>query len=204
MKKILIGLAVIGITTLQVNAFEWSSLLNFIGKASETQTSQLQTTTLNDLERQMTTIDSSVQTAFVDIVSELSGWKETRSVKSQLKSNEIALADVISNYANTYIANNKQKIVNKIQKMSAKEKTALVNDIKTLAEGGQNYLLLAANGAKTASTALKSAQTVSEVTTTITNINKTASELKQRATTVTTFINQIKSMATAAGVSLNI
>ncbi len=200
MKKILLSLVIIGVTSMQANAFDWNSVLNFIGRASEVPATQ--TATLNDLEKQMKTIDNSVQNAFIDIVSELSGWKETWSVKSQLKSGEDVLANVISNYASTYIANNKQNVINKIKKMSAKEKAKLVSNIMTLTNSGQNYLLLAANGAKTASNALKTAQTVSEVTTTIANVNRTAAEIKQRATTVMTLANQIKTVATAAGVSV--
>ena len=201
MKKILLCLiAASGISMLQADAFDFNSVLNFIGKASEIQTEQTRNSAT--FEQQMSAIDNSVQSAFINIVSELSGWKETRSVKSQLKSNDSILADVISSYANNYIENNKQDIVNKIKKMSASEKSALINNLTTLTESSQNYLLLAANGARTASSTLKTAQTVSDVTTTLININKSAAELKQRATTVMTLINQIKTVANAAGVSI--
>ncbi len=201
MKKIIIGLLIIGLTMLQANAFEWNSILNFIGRASEMQTTQ--TTSLKDLEAQMTTIDNTAKSAFVNIVSALSGWKETWSVKSQLKSKESILTEVISNYANSYIANNKQSIIRKIEKMSAKEKTALLGNIATLTNCSQDYVLLAANGARTVSTVLKSAQTISDVTTTISNINNTAAELRQRATTVMTLVSKIKADATTAGVNVN-
>jgi len=154
------------------------------------------------LEKQMSTIDNSVQTAFINIVSELSGWKETRDVKSQLKSDNSILADVISSYANNYLAQNKQNVINTIQKMSAKEKANLISNLTTLSESGQNYLILAANGAKTATNTLKAAQTVNEVTTTLTSINKTATELKQRATTVISLVNQIKTIANTAGIAI--
>ena len=204
MKKILLSLVVISfMTMMRVEAFDWMSALNFLGRASETQTAQPQISTINDFEKQMATIDNTVETAFIDIVSELSGWWDTRSIKSQLKSNEDALTTVLSDYANTYLENNRQNVVNTIKKMSSKEKTALVNNLTVLAENGQNYLVLAANGAKAATNAFKTAQTVNEVTTTITNVNKAAAELRNRATAVMTLANQLKSVATAAGVNVN-
>lgn len=202
MKKIFISLVILGMASMQAYAFDWTSALNFLGRASETQATQTPPATLSDFERDMANIDNSVQTAFVDVVSALSGWRETWNVKSQLKSSDV-LTDVISSYANTYLENNRQNIINTIKKMSAKEKTALVNNINTLAENGQNYFILATNGAKAATNALKTAQTVNEVTTTIVNVNKAAAELKSRATAVMTLVNEVKSVATAAGVNVN-
>lgn len=204
MKKIFICMVVlVGFSALQVNAFDWNSALNFITRASEAQTTETVPSTLTDLEKQMSAIDNSVQTAFVNIVSELSGWKETRSVKSQLKSNNAILTEIISDYTNTYLANNKQNIINTIKKMSAKEKTALINNLSTLTESGQKYLLLATNGAKTATNTLKAAKNVSEVANTVASINKTAVELRSRASAVYSFAKQIKTVADSAGVSLN-
>ena len=200
MKKLFITLAIIGITTIQADAFDWTSALNFLNRASEPKTEETQISTLSDLEKQMTAIDSSVQTAFIDIVSKLSGWNETRKVKSQIKSGDIAT--VISNYANTYFENNKQNIMNKIKKMSDKDKTALANNIKTLTECGQNYLLIAANGAKAASNTLKTAQNLSEVSASITKINNMASELRNRATAVISAVNKIKSVASTSGLTI--
>ena len=204
MKKILLSfIVVISMTILQADAFDWMSALNFLGRTAESQAAQPQISNINDLEKQMAVIDNNVETAFIDIVSELSGWWETRSIKSQLKSNNDIFSTVISNYSNTYLETNRQSVVNKIKKMSAKDKAKLVNNLNTLAESGQSYLALAANGAKAAKNAFKAAQTVNEVATTITNVNKAAAELKNRATTVMTLANQLKSVATAAGVSLN-
>lgn len=204
MKKLFISLVVVtafGVS--QADAFDWNAALNFLGRAQETQTTQLQTATISDVEAKMAAIDNSVQTAFVDIVSELSGWRETRTVKSQIKSNQDLFASVITEYTNTYLENNKQNVINTIKKMSSKEKAALLNNLNTLTECGQNYLLLATNGAKTATNAFRTAQTVSEVTTTITNVNRAAAELRSRATTVMTLAKQIKAIASTAGVSVN-
>ena len=204
MKKLLITLVVLaGVTSISAEAFDWSSALNFINNASEPKTVETQITNLNDLEKQMSAIDSSVQTAFVEIVSKLSGWKETRNVKSQLKSGKTTLANVISNYANTYMENNRQSITNKIKKMSDKDRTVLTNNLKTLTECGQKYLTLAANGAKTATNTLKTAQNISEVANTVANINKAAVELRSRASNVYSLVKQVKSIATTAGVTIN-
>lgn len=205
MKKIFIGLFIIILSSsLSVEAFDWNSALNFIGKVSENNTSETQPISLNELETRMTAIDNTVQSAFIDVVSDLSGWKETWNIKSQIKkSSEDTLTNIISNYTNTYLANNKQSIINKIQKMSAKEKTDLISDLAKLKESEQNYLLLATNGVKSATNALTTAQNLTEVTGTITNINRIAASLKNRATTIMTFANQVKTIANAAGVNLN-
>ncbi len=205
MKKLIIGMIIMAFTSaMSVEAFDWASALNFIGRVSESNTAESQPVTLNELEKRMATIDNSVQTAFIDVVSDLSGWWQTWNIKSQLKkAGNDALVNTMSDYTNSYLANNRQAIVNKIKKMSAKERTALINDLTKLKESEQNYLLLATNGVKSATNALATAQNLSEAATTITNINRMAASLKNRATTVMTFANQIKTIATAAGVSVN-
>ena len=204
MKKIILSLFVIvAMTSLQANAFDFSSALNFLNRASEAQAQATESVkTLSDVQAQMSSIDSSVQEAFLDIVSELSTRKETKNVKNQLKSNSEALNQVIANYAST-LAANKENLTKKISKLSSKEKTNLVNNLATLTKAGQDYLLLATDGAKAATTAVKSAQKFNEVATTIANVNKVAADLKSRATTVINFANQMKSLATTAGVSVN-
>lgn len=205
MKKILLILAVtIFMTSIKTEAFDFVSVLNFLNRASEEQAAQTQPASLSDLEKQMTAIDKSVQTAFIETVSEISGWKETWNIKSQLKQdrNDI-LTSTISSYTNSYLANNKQAITNKIKKMSAKEKTALINDLAKLKESEQNYLLLATNGVKSATNAIRTAQNMAEAATAIANMNTMAAKLRNRATTLVTFVNQIRTIATAAGVSVN-
>ena len=204
MKKIVLCLfVIIAMTSLQANAFDLMSALKFWDRATEAQTTaEAQTTkTLTDIQNQMTTIDKSVQDAFIDIVSELSNRKETKEIKNQLKSNSDNLAVVISNYANT-IANNKDKFVKSVNDLSNKEKAALVNDLATLSEGAQQYLLLATEGVKSASNALKTTQKLSEFATTVNNINTVANQLKSRATTVLNLANQAKAIAQAAGVTV--
>jgi len=205
MKKIIVGLFIIAFaTSLSAEAFDWNSALNFLGRVSENNTTETQPVSLNELETRMTAIDNTVQTAFIDVVSDLSGWKETWDVKSQLKqSGSESLVKTITEYTNSYLANNRQTIVNKIKKMSSKEKTALINDLAKLKESEENYLLLATNGVKSATNALSAAQNLTEVTDTITSVNRIAASLKNRATTVMTFANQIKTIANAAGVSVN-
>ena len=205
MKKILSVLAVIVLTSLQANAFDFSSMLSIFNKASEeqaTQAVQTQTAkTLADVQTQMSNLDASVQQVFLNIVSELSNRKEVKEVKKQVKSNSTALNDIISNYANT-LAQNKDEVVKKISKLSSKEKTNLVNNIATLSGYAQQYVLLATDGVKTATNTIKSAQKISEVTTTLTNLNKVATDLKSRAKTVVNFTSQIKNIAQAAGLSV--
>ena len=205
MKKLIIGMIIMAFTSaMSVEAFDWASALNFIGRVSESNTAESQPVTLNELEKRMANIDNSVQNAFIDVVSDLSGWWQTWNIKSQLKkAGNDALVNTMSDYTNSYLANNRQAIVNKIKKMSAKERTSLINDLAKLKESEQNYLLLATNGVKSATNALATAQNLSEAATTITNINRMAASLKNRATTVMTFANQIKTIATVAGMSVN-
>lgn len=203
MKKILMSLMVIAaMTSMEATAFDWASALNFLGRATEPQAAQNTVQEITDIEKQLSSIDNSVQTAFVNIVSELSGWRETRSVKSDLKSDS-SLTEIISNYTNSYLAANKEAIAKKIKKMSASEKNELIKNLTTLSESGQNYLILAANGAKTVTNTLKTAQTVNEAATTLANINKTAVELRSRASTVYNFAKQVKAIASTAGMSIN-
>jgi len=203
MKKIVLSLFVIAaMTSLQANAFDVASTLKFWDRATEAQTAQEQTTkTLADIQTQMTTIDKSVQDAFISIASELSTRREVKSIKSDLKANSENLATVISTYT-AKMANDKDNFTKKISKLSTKEKTALVNNLATLSEDAQQYLLLATDGIRTASTALKNTQKLSEFATTVTNINNVAGQLKRRATTVINLANQAKSIAQAAGVTV--
>lgn len=203
MKKILVSLCVLVLaTSLQANAFDWISALKFWENASETQAAQVQTTkSLEDIEKQMSNIDKSVQDAFINIVSELSTRKETKNIKSQLSSSSANLVNVINNYANT-LANNKATYENTIKKLSAKEKTTLVNNLAVLSEDAQQYMLLATEGVRTATNTLKASQKLSDFATSISNINKIATDLKGRASTVVNVANQLKNIATAAGVSV--
>ena len=205
MKKILISLLVIiGIATVQSEAFawDWMSALKFWDRATEAQAAEAQKAkTLTDIQNQMTTIDKTVQDAFIDIVSELSTRKEAKNIKSELKTNSANFTNIISNYT-TKIASNKDNFVKEVNNLSTKEKTALANNIATLAESTQQYLLLATDGVKTATNTLKATQKLSEFATTVTNINNTANQLKNRAATVINFVNQAKAIAQTAGVAV--
>lgn len=203
MKKILLSLLVIVfMTSLQANAFDWMSVLKFWDSAVEAQAATPQTTkTLDDIKNQMSAIDSSVETAFLNIVSELSTRKETKEVKNQLKSSSDNLAQVISNYTTT-LANNKDNFVKTINKLSAKEKTTLINNLAVLSEDAQQYLLLATEGAKTATNAVKTTQKLSEFATTVSNINSIAAQLRNRATTVINLANQARALAQTAGLAV--
>lgn len=199
MKKIVLSLfVIIAMTSLQANAFDFMSALKFWDRASETQQAQA-VTSLEDIQKQMTAIDSSVQTAFLNIVSELSTRKETKAVKSDLKAK--SLADVISSYTTT-LASNKDAFVKKMTKLSDKEKTALVNNLSTLSESAQQYLLLATNGAKAATNTLKTTQKLSEFATTVSNINNIAGQLKNRATTLLDLTSQATALAKSAGLTV--
>ena len=201
MKKIVLSLfVVIAMTSLQANAFDLMSALKFWDRATSEQSAEVQTAkTLADIENQMTTIDKSVQEAFLDVVSQLSTRKEEKTIKSNLKVQTIT--DVITGYTNT-LANNKNNFVNTVKSMSTKEKTNLVNSLATLSENGQQYLLLATDGIKAATNALKSTQKLSEFATTVNNVNNVANQLKNRAATVINLSNQIKAIASSAGVSV--
>ena len=205
MKKILISLFVIvGMTSLQANAFtwDWASALKFWDRATEAQTAEAQTTkTLADIQNQMTTVDKSVQDAFINIVSELSTRKEVKNVKSELKSNSANFTNVISNYT-TKLASNRDNFVKTVNNLSNKEKTALANNIAVLSESAQQYLLLATDGVKTATNTLKTTQKLSEFATTVTNINNTANQLKNRAATVINLANQAKTITQTAGLTV--
>lgn len=204
MKKIILCMGVLlAMTSLQANAFDFTSALNFLNKASEAQTNTTETVkTLSDVETQMAAIDKSVQETFLNIVSELSTRKETKNIKKELKENSDALNQVLANYA-ANLAANKEKVTKTISKMSSKEKTALLEELKALSEYSQKYLLLATDSVKAATTAVKSAQKFNEVATTLANVNKVATELKSRATTVVNFANQLKTIATTAGLTVN-
>ena len=201
MKKIVLSLfVIIAMTTVQANAFDLISALKFWDRATSEQSAEVQTAkTLADIENQMTTIDKSVQEAFLDVVSQLSTRKEEKTIKSNLKVQTIT--DVITGYTNT-LANNKNNFVNTVKSMSTKEKTNLVNSLATLSENGQQYLLLATDGIKAATNALKSTQKLSEFATTVNNVNNVANQLKNRAATVINLSNQIKAIASSAGVSV--
>ena len=201
MRKIVLSLfVIIAMTTVQANAFDLMSALKFWDRATEQQTAEAQTAkTLAEVENQMAVIDKSVQDAFLNIVSELSARKEEKTIKSNLKVQTIT--DVINSYTNT-IANNKNNFTDTIKNMSAKEKTTLVNNVAALSESGQQYLLLATDGIKAATNALKASQKLSEFATTVNNVNNVANQLKSRATTVINLANQIKTIATSAGVAV--
>ena len=204
MKKIVLSLFVIAaMTSLQANAFDYMSALKFWDRATEAQTSaEAQTAkTLTEIQNEMATIDKSVQEAFIDIVSDLSSRKEVKSIKSDLKTNSDNFANVISTYT-AKLANDKENFAKTISKMSEKEKTNLVNNLAILSEDAQQYLLLATNGVKTASNALKASQKLSEFATTVNNINSVAGQLKNRATTVINLANQMKAIAQTAGVTV--
>ena len=203
MKKIVLSLFVIvAMTSLQANAFDFMSALKFWENTAEKQAEQVQTAqTLTDIQTQMATIDKSVQDAFIDIVSDLSTRKETKNIKNQLKSGSDNLTTVISNYVNT-LANNKEAMTKTISKLSNKEKTALVNNLATLTEDAQKYILLATDGAKAASNSLKTSQKLSDFATTVNNINKVGSQLKNRAASVLNLANQAKTLAQAAGLTV--
>ena len=203
MKKIVLSLLVIAaMTSLQANAFDVVSALKFWDRATEAQTAEAQTTkTLEEIETQMATIDKSVQEAFIGIISDLSTRKEVKSIKSDLKSNSANLTNIISTYT-AKIANSKEDFVKKVNSLSEKEKTALANNLAVLSEGAQQYLLLATDGVKTASNALKTSQRLSDFATTVTNINNVAGQLKNRATTVINLANQMKTIAQTAGVTV--
>jgi len=204
MKKFILTVAVIAaMTSLQANAFDFTSALNFLNRASSAEQTAVDTVkTLSDVETKMTNIDADVQTAFLNIVSELSTRKEIKNVKNQLKDDSTALNTVIANYAST-LAANKENLTKTITKLSSKEKTTLVNNISALTKAGQDYLLLATDGVRAATTEVKTAQKFNEVTTALANVNKVATELKTRATTVINFANQIKTIATTAGLTVN-
>lgn len=204
MKKFILTVAVIAaMTSLQANAFDFTSALNFLNRASSAEQTAVDTVkTLSDVETKMTNIDADVQTAFLNIVSELSTRKEIKNVKNQLKDDSTALNTVIANYAST-LAANKENLTKTITKLSSKEKTNLVNNISALTKAGQDYLLLATDGVRAATTEVKTAQKFNEVTTALANINKAATDLKARATTVINFANQIKTIATTAGLTVN-
>lgn len=201
MKKVVLSLfVIIAMTTVQANAFDLMSALKFWDRASAQQTAEAQTAkTLADVEKQMTTIDKSVQDAFLNIVSELSTRKEEKTIKSNLKVQTIT--DVINAYTNT-LANNKNNFVNTVKKLSTKEKTTLANNIAALSEGGQQYLLLATDGIKAATNELKSSQKLSEFATAVNNVNNVANQLKSRATTVINLANQMKTIAANGGVAV--
>ena len=166
MKKFILTVAVIAaMTSLQANAFDFTSALNFLNRASSAEQTAVDTVkTLSDVETKMTNIDADVQTAFLNIVSELSTRKEIKNVKNQLKDDSTALNTVIANYAST-LAANKENLTKTINKLSSKEKTTLVNNISALTKAGQDYLLLATDGVRAATTEVKTAQKFNEVTT---------------------------------------
>lgn len=203
MKKICMVIAVIiALAPLQANAFDWMSAVKFWERASESQAAQAQTTkSLAEIETQMAAIDKSVQSTFLNIVKELSTRRETKNIKSQLNESNTNLTKVIESYANT-MANNQTDLTKDIKKLSNKKKTALVNNISALSEYGQQYLLLATDGVRTASNTLRTAQKLSEFATTVSNVNRIAADLKTRATAVINMTNQIKTIAAAAGVSV--
>ena len=201
MKKILACILVLaGLSVSRAEAFDWGALFNVFAGTTEQQTTVTAANQFSDLEAQMSAIDSTVQTTFVDIVSKLSGWWDTRSIKSQLKKQNAI--DVISSYTNEYLSKNQEAIAKKLKNMSEKEKTALIQDITALTDNGQKYLLLATNAAKTATTTLKSAQNIAEVSNTVANINKMAVDLRSRATTVYNMAKQLKSIAGTVGMNI--
>lgn len=203
MKKIIIAsILCFTMTTISANAFSWDSALNFINKASTIREAQTQEVkTLADIEKEMAAVDSSVQESFLNIVSKLSSWRESRNIKSQIKKGQKPLNEIITNYVSN-LNTNKANITKKMSKLSSKDKQAMINNISTLAQDGQQYLILATQGVKSASNALRTAQKVSEFTTTLSNVNKIGSELKTKATTVVNLANQLKAIADTAGLAV--
>lgn len=202
MKRFLIGAIIIFAASMPANAFSWDSALNFWNKVSESQAAQTQQiNTLNDVEVQMEKLDKNVQSTFLDIVTLLSSKKEAKEIKSKLQDDNSELESMIVNYTKN-LTSNKDSLEKTVKKLSSKNKTALVNDITLLAEESQNYLVLATNGIKAASNAMHAAQRVNEMATTLTNINRLAYELRTKASTVVTLANQLKTVASAAGLAV--
>ncbi len=217
MKKIVIGLMALMFVQTSANAFDWNNLYNFLiferaQKAPVVTTTQSAVTNeftkaLSDLQTQAATVDSSVQSTFLSLVSTIETKKEAKTIKSKINSIQsdknktdaektLAICEVMSDYVSELNAD--ESLVNEIKGLSDSDKKKLASYISSLNESGQKYIQLAKNGLAVSSTAMKTATTASEVATVISNINSYANDLKKRSVPVINLVNKMRTAAQLA------
>ena len=217
MKKVVIGLMALMFVQTSANAFDWNNLYNFLIFERAQKTPAVTTTqsavtneftrALSDLQTQAATVDSSVQSTFLSLVSTIETKKEAKTIKSKINSIQsdknktdaektLAICEVMSDYVSELNAD--ENLVSEIKGLSDSDKKKLASYISSLNESGQKYIQLAKSGLAVSSTAMKTATTASEVATVISNINSYANDLKKRSVPVINLVNKMRTAAQLA------
>ncbi len=211
-KLVLTALAVIMLTPLRANAFDWGSFFRwfFFGANNvQTVTTDEIKSTLTSVQAQEKTLDESVQKSFLAIIPLLTTQKDqTKYEKEIQKINSSSetdakknsqILDLISEYTTT-VKNNKVGVLLIMKTSSDTDKTTLKNNMTTLSNAAQSYTELYKKGYDL--TAKTSTTEDSEQTTAVANLNSASDSLKNKATVVYSFVNQVKTLATLSGIKL--
>lgn len=168
---------------------------------------------ISELNNKIEATDKNMQSSFIDLVSLLSGEEESKTVQSKLfeilnsKTTQTSKSTSISDLFNSYalgLMTNKQSVLSTISNMSSTDKSALTNVISSLAKSQNQYLNIATDYAKTATTLAKNSQNIKELANNINTIKETASILKTNAQTAGNVISQISNLAKASGLSVGL
>ena len=216
MKRILlITIVVMLMVPVNANAFSWRDFFRTLFGLS-TQEVVVEKTTikedvdkaLNDTIKQMKDIDKTTQSAFLSIVSKISGENELKTIKEKLTSankqkddNErIKAVNQIYNDYSTVINNNKLEFILIVKLLNDSEKQALVKDINTISANGEKYVELGKQNVKLASDTIKKANVEDDRVILLNNINKVSSDINDSAKAATSLSRQAKILASLAGI----
>ena len=215
MKKILPAALIIGVIAmpLSAEAFTVKNFFNFLKSNSDLVTVD-SSTSLSDLNKKLSSIDSSLQTSFIDLVSLLSSTKDSLSIKTRLasikanlKATEAEKSAMISELLSNYVSNlksNKQTVIANIKNMTAAEKTELANDLISMAKSGSEYLALAKDYADAASKASKAAKTAKNVAENASKLKKSAETIAANAKTIAQTTSTIAGILQSSGVKTSV
>ena len=216
MKKILlITLAIMLTLPLRANAFSWRDFFRNLFGFNREETVVEKTSvkeeiekTLNEYVNEAASVDKDVQSAFISLVTIISGNNEVKTIKESLKkanalkdrTEKVTALNKIYNDYNTKLNNSKAEIVALLLLSTDNEKETLKKDINTITAASQNYLELSKKNLQLAGTTIKKASIEDERLILLNNINKVSEELAQSAKATTALSRQAKILATLAGI----
>ena len=209
MKKILIiCLAVMFIMPVRANAFSWQDFLNWLFSTSET-TTTVDTTKiysditakLSNIKSQANSLESSVKTSFVNVVSAFSTQNEIKALEEKLNAKDADLFQIISDYKTT-LNSDKARILLTLKTMSETEKTSLAKEVNNLSALAQKYNTYSSDASALKSSLISQVASSSERTEKIKEINETFSDLNKKSSSVSAFANIIKIYAKLTGLSI--
>jgi formate dehydrogenase maturation protein FdhE len=214
MKKIIaIMVLVLALGQTSVYAFNWSSLLSGMPlqnrATAQTTTSADVLKALANFQSQAQSVDNSVQNSFLSVVSKISTPQEATILNSKVASilsnntqtqeqKNVLINQLMANYT-ANMNNNKTDIIEILENMSTSDRAELTSSLSDLAQNSKQYTQLAKQGVSTAQTLMRASQNANDVITSINTIRQTAANIKNRAATVTSFVNRVRSISKYAG-----